>query len=217
MRYRVLTVLLLLAATIVITPGTACACTCAILKPAEQVTLATAVFTGTVVAARPLKGDPLGGKPPIVYTFRADQVYKGDVGVEYEVMTNVDSAACGYNFERGTRYLVFASDKETGMFPADSGVPLRTTLCSGDQPVRPGEGPLRARDGIQNGEPLSAELLSALGTATRPQPTSPSPSAPSPAGASSPLSASPWIYVGGAAVLLGLAFAGLRLFSRRRP
>lgn len=212
MRSRVLVVLLLLAATVAITPGTACACSCAPLKPAEQVKQATTVFTGTVVASHQVKGDPLGPNPPIVHTFRADQVYKGGTGAEYRVVTNADSAACGYAFAVGSRYLVFASDRKSGMFDPDPGVPLHTSLCDGNQPVRPGEGPLRAEDGLQSGEPLTAELLSALGTATRPQPATPRP----PADASPTVPVSPWIYSGGAVLVLGLAYAGWRLLLRRR-
>ncbi|MEV8637515.1 hypothetical protein AB0395_38325 [Streptosporangium sp. NPDC051023] len=213
LRHRVLTVLLLLAATVVITPGTACACSCAPLGPAEQVGRAAAVFTGTVVSARPAKGDPLGPRPPIIYTFRADQVYKGRADAEYQVATNADSAACGYGFTVGSRYLVLASDEKTGLFDTDPGVPLHTALCDGNLAVRAGEGPLHAQDAIQNGEPLSAGLLSALGTATRPRPTS----SPAATPVSSPSAAiSPWLYAVGAAALLALAFAGWRLSGKRR-
>lgn len=212
-------VLLLLAATVAITPGTACACSCAPLQPVDQVKRAVAVFTGTVVASRAVKGDSPGSRPPIVYTFRADQVYKGEATAEYQVTTNADSAACGYNFERGSRYLVFASDTKSEMITTEPGIPLHTALCDGDQLVRPGDGPLRAEDGSPGGEPLSAALLTALGTGTRPRPATISPSVPS-ADASRAAPVSPWIYAGGAVIglglVLGLVFAGRRLLSRRK-
>ncbi|GAA3067936.1 hypothetical protein [Streptosporangium carneum] len=231
MRYRLLTVLALLAATVVLTPGTACACSCVPLKPAEQVTKAAAVFTGTVVASRPGKGEPMGPTPPVVYTLRADQVYKGEPAAEYQVATNADSAACGYTFAIGSRYLVFASDGDSGLFAVDPGVPLHTALCDGNLQVRPGEGPLRAQDGILKDEPLSAELLSALGDATRPRPaaspapSTPAPSTPAPLPSAAPASSAgdspaapavPWVYAGGAVALLGLVITGWRLTGRRR-
>ncbi|MEV7010280.1 hypothetical protein [Streptosporangium sp. NPDC051022] len=218
MRHRILAVLLLLAAVIVITPGTACACSCAPLQPADQVKRAAAVFTGTVVAADPVKGDPSGPRPPIVYTLRADQVYKGAAAAEYQVATNADSAACGYNFVVGSRYLVFASDEKSGLLAVDPGVALHTALCDGNSLVRPGDGPLRAEDGTPSGEPLPDTLLAALGTATRPPATTPS---ASPAGTTAPSAShattiSPWGYAGGAVVVLGLLTAGWRLLRRRR-
>ncbi|WP_371785345.1 hypothetical protein [Streptosporangium subroseum] len=216
MKHRLLVILLLVTATLVIAPGTACACSCAPLPPAEQMKKSAAVFTGTVKTARRLDGDPLGPTPPVVYTFRADQVYKGRASAEFELATNADEAACGYRFVTGSRYLVFASSGESGLFAIDPGVALHTSLCAGNRTLRPGSGPLRAGDPIPNGEPLTADLIAALGTATRPAAALPaSPSARS-LSASGGESISPWIYAGAAVTGLGLAFAGWRLSRRRR-
>ncbi|MER7133519.1 hypothetical protein [Streptosporangium saharense] len=214
MMNRVVTVLLLVAAAIVAIPGTACACSCAPLKPVEQVGNASVVFTGTVLASRPAKDSPVP-TAPVVYTFRTDQVYKGQPQAEYHVTTNASSAACGYNFERGARYLVFASSRESGMIPTEPGLPLHTALCDGDARVRPGTGPLVAQDGFGE-QPLPAALLTALGTPTAPT------SAPSPtptitaAPSSGSGSTSPWVYLGGALVLGTLVLAGWRLTTRRQ-
>ena len=171
-----------------------------------------AVFTGTVTAARRLGGGPLGPTPPVVYTFRADQVYKGKASAEFELATNADEAACGYRFVTGSRYLVFASSGESGLFAIDPGVALHTSLCAGNRMLRPGGDPLRAGDTIPNGEPLTADLVTALGTATRPAAAPPAPSLV----ASGSESAPPWVYAGTAVAGLGLAFAGWRLSRRRR-
>ncbi|GII04428.1 hypothetical protein [Planobispora takensis] len=169
MGYRSLAAPLLLAAAVVVAvPGTACACSCAALEPAEQVENAQTVFTGTVVAARRLPGDRSGPTPPIVYRLRPDQVYKGVPAAEVEVATNPDGASCGYAFTVGSRYLVFARGGETGLFATDPGVPLHTSLCDGNRPVRPGDRPLRREDGVEGGEPLARDLLAALGTARPP-------------------------------------------------
>ncbi|MFF5205284.1 hypothetical protein [Streptosporangium sp. NPDC000396] len=212
MKHRILAVLLFLAATLAIAPGTACACSCARLEPKAQVGQSAAVFTGTVVAVRQVEGTLSGPRPPMVYTFRVDQVYKGKASVEFDVATNADGASCGYDFDTGSRYLVFASEGESGTFEIDPGVPLRTTLCSGNRRVQAGEAPLRMGDGVQNAEPLTAELLAALGTATRPTAVA-KPSPPDAAGdGPSPF----WIYGGAAVAALGLALAGWRLLRRRR-
>ncbi|MDP9842047.1 hypothetical protein [Streptosporangium lutulentum] len=210
MRHRLLVILLLVTATLMIAPGTACACSCAPLEPAEQVKESAAVFTGTMTAARKLDGDPLGPTPPVVYTFRADQVYKGKASAEFEVATNADEAACGYRFTAGSRYLVFASAGESGLFAVDPGVALHTSLCAGNRMVRPGGAPLRTEDGTQNGEPLTAELLTALGTATRPPVTVATPSSGASGGEPTPH----WIYLGVAGVSLAVAFASRRLSGR---
>ncbi|MGV9776731.1 hypothetical protein [Streptosporangium sp. NPDC003464] len=215
MRYRVLAVLLLLTAAVVATPGTACACSCAPLEPQRQVEESAAVFTGTVVAARRLKGDPSGPTPPIVYTFRADQVYKGRADAEFQVATNADEAACGYRFTTGSRYLVFASAGESGLFAIDPGVPLHTSLCAGNRMVRPGVAPLRADDGAQSGAPLTAGLLTALGTATPPASSAPSAAPPAPSTSGDGPGPS-WIHGGVALAALGLAAAGWRLLRRGR-
>jgi hypothetical protein len=212
MRRRLLVLLLLVIVTLVIAPGTACACTCVSLQPAEQMKKSAAVFTGTVADIRRLKGDPLGPTPPVVYTFRADQVYKGEASAEFEVATNVDEAACGYRFTAGSRYLVFASAGGSGLFAVDPGVALHTSLCAGNRMVRLGGDPLRVEDGIQSGEPITAELLAALGTATRP----PATVAPTSPGASGSEPTPFWIYAGTAVAGLGLALAGWRFFGRRR-
>ncbi|MEU0482494.1 hypothetical protein ABZ260_25320 [Streptosporangium sp. NPDC006013] len=218
MRHRLLVVLLLMTGILVIAPGTACACSCALLEPAEQVKGAAAVFTGTVVAARRVEGDPLGPPPPVVYTFRADQIYKGKASAEFEVATNADSAACGYNFVTGSRYLVFAAAGQSGLLTADPGVALNTSLCAGNLLVSPGDAALRAGDDLPSGESLAAELVTALGTATPPPATPPSTAVATPAPDASGSGGQPipiWIYAGVAVTGAGLTFTGWR-FSRRR-
>ncbi|GAA3146410.1 hypothetical protein GCM10010466_41800 [Planomonospora alba] len=170
MGHRLLLVLLLLAVAVAAAPGTACACSCAVLTPAEQPERATAVFTGTAVGARQVRGDPSGPPSPIVHRFRVDHAYKGDVTAWAEVASSADGAACGYRFTVGSRYLVFASDKRSSAVGGDPGVALTTSLCDGNQLVGPGDVPLRREDRFGDGAPIGAEFLAALGTARRPAP-----------------------------------------------
>ncbi|GII66071.1 hypothetical protein Skr01_61560 [Sphaerisporangium krabiense] len=213
-----LAVLLLVAGFVVLAPGTACACSCATLKPADQMRLSAAVFTGTVVASRQVKGDPAGPTPPIVYTFRPDQVYKGEPVTEVQVASNAESPACGYQFTTGGRYLVFASAEKTGMLQPDPGVPLHTGLCLGNRQVGLGAAPVRAGEPVVNGEPIDAELIDALGA---PEPPSVAPSAPPNAAPASPAastgaSAPTWIIVAAAVAGAAVVVAGWRLLTRRR-
>ncbi|WP_285774334.1 hypothetical protein, partial [Microtetraspora sp. NBRC 13810] len=181
MTARLLLVLLLAGAFAIVPGAAACACSCATAGPEEQVRRAAAVFTGTVVSARPLSGDPLGPRPPVVHTLRADHVYKGEANAEFEVVTDADEASCGYGFAVGTRYLVFAGESRGAVSSeVDTGVALGTTLCSGNRRIQAGEGPPRAGDEASGEEPLDHALLTALGTPR-------TPSAPAPQGTPSTL------------------------------
>ncbi|WP_326646244.1 hypothetical protein OG884_16540 [Streptosporangium sp. NBC_01755] len=138
---------------------------------------------------------------------------------EFEVATNADSAACGYNFVTGSRYLVFAATGKSGLLTVDPGVALNTSLCAGNLLVSPGDAALRAGDGLPGGEPLTAELITALGTAT-PPPAAPTPTAvatssPDASGSGGGRPIPIWIYAGVAVTGVGLTFTGWR-FSRRR-
>ncbi|MFB4274342.1 hypothetical protein ACBJ59_03530 [Nonomuraea sp. MTCD27] len=225
---RSLALLALVASFLVGTSTAAYACSCADLTPAESVGHADTVFTGTVTGVRESEGDPLGPRPPIVYTFRADNVYKGAPAAELTLATSADSASCGYPFERGTRYLVFATSGPSGLFDPVPGVGLTSNLCSGNVPVDPGTGPLRPGDErTTNHEslagPVNTALLAALGT---PSPVTPSPVASTPAtsGAASPTAAAggdpalgPALTAGGVAAALLLLAGALILLIRRRP
>ncbi|MFE3447641.1 hypothetical protein ACFXJ8_01795 [Nonomuraea sp. NPDC059194] len=214
---RLLAALALLAALVLAPAGTACACSCATLKPKEAVKGAAAVFIGTVKAVRRLPGSPLGPRPPYVVTFAVDQVYKGDRVATVELATNADSASCGYDFTAGARYLVFAASgaRDSGLFATDPGTALYSSLCSGNVELKPGSsGPLRRGDEV--GSPVSKELLAALGAPTRPTaaPTT-TPVSPEDANDSS-LGGLPWGPIAGGAVAAAALAAGLAGLLRRR-
>ncbi|GAA2881193.1 hypothetical protein GCM10010517_44090 [Streptosporangium fragile] len=207
-------VLLLLTAALAVTPGTACACDCIFPAPAKQMREAEAVFTGTAVAARRPERDPFGPIPPVVYTFRVDHVYKGPPSAEFEVATPVEEAGCGRRFDTGSRYLVFAEQGAmgSGLFAADPGVPLYTSLCLSNRRVRPGDGPLRKEDGFQDVEALTDDLLAALRTGAAPRATA----ATTRPGASGAEPAPLWVYGVTAVAVTGLALAGWRHSGRSR-
>jgi hypothetical protein len=58
---------------------------------------------------------------------RLKQVWKGQLTKEVIINTPDNSAACGYSFEMGKSYLVFAHGTK--------GKILRTGLCSGNRPL----------------------------------------------------------------------------------
>ncbi|HET7482785.1 MAG TPA: hypothetical protein VFK89_07985, partial [Actinomycetota bacterium] len=63
---------------------------------------AAAVFTGVVSS-----GDQLTDQT-VAWSFAVDSVYKGEVHEEQEIVTSQQSSACGFSFDEGRRYLIFA-------------------------------------------------------------------------------------------------------------
>ncbi|MDF5756975.1 hypothetical protein [Spongiactinospora sp. TRM90649] len=161
---RVLAVAALISALLVTGAGTACACTCAEVPPAEAVRSSSSVFTATVEGVR------ADGPEFVGATLRVDHVYKGDRAAKIEVFTRTNSAACGYTFEPGVRYLLFTRT-ENGR--------LTTMLCSGNRRVPDGTRALRAGDDTDGMGPLSHELIAALGDPG--PPIAPGPASPPPA------------------------------------
>ncbi len=102
----------------------ATACSCMKLTPAEGLSSSQAVFTGEAIAVEKNEATRFGG---LEVTLRVEQVWKGTVEEQIQVHTAGSSAACGYPFVVGTRYLVYAFSDETD--------PMRVSLCSRTAPV----------------------------------------------------------------------------------
>ncbi|TDD50852.1 hypothetical protein E1286_11685 [Nonomuraea terrae] len=102
--------------------------------------------------------EPMLNGGSLTARLRTDHVYKGERKAEFEVFTKAQGAACGYEFVKGARYLVFAGAQSSG---------LSTTLCSGNRLLPAGDRPLRLSDRTQGVEPLTRELIAALGTPAR--------------------------------------------------
>ncbi|TYB65466.1 hypothetical protein FXF51_19885 [Nonomuraea sp. PA05] len=210
---RLLAVLTFTASLLVGLSTAAHACRCVDLSPAQTVRNADAVFTGTVTGVR--GGSGFG--EPLVYTFRADQVYKGAPAARFTLTTSAASSSCGYTFGRSGRYLVFAASSSTG--PVAEGGELSSTLCSGNVPVASGSGPLRPGDDREDGQeslggPVDAELVKALGTPLPPVAVSETFAVEQPLLAEGDAGGGwGWIVV---VVLLGLSGAFVVLALRRR-
>lgn len=117
--------LVLILIGLAIGPGRAYACSCA-PPPSPTVALnqATAVFAGRVTAAAEPGGLFSSSADPMTITFHVSQVWKGDVSHPLLLETASSSASCGYTFEVGRDYLVYAG-----------GAPdrLEVSLCSRTQ------------------------------------------------------------------------------------
>jgi hypothetical protein len=94
---------------------------------------AAAVFVGTVVDVRDSpqlgrdearKGEDAGERwEPRAFKFAVEQTFLGLVGAEVEVRTGMGGGDCGYRFEKGETYLVYA-------YAYGVGKSLTTNICS---------------------------------------------------------------------------------------
>jgi hypothetical protein len=105
--------------------GFASGCTCPAKPPAlEALARSTAVFVGTVVSSRPAKDDSGSGLWPVarLVRFEVQSVFKGAIPPEASVLTGASGGDCGWPFEVGHTYLVYAVAGTAGN--------LATTLCT---------------------------------------------------------------------------------------
>lgn len=111
------------AAFLMVTPERAFACSCLVTDEPlkEQIenafTEASAVFSGAVVAVKRSADDSYS----VDVTFKTKKTWKGRSLKTVTISTGQDSAMCGFNFEVGKTYLVYAhggSEK------------LSTTICT---------------------------------------------------------------------------------------
>ena len=118
----------------VLTPGCANACSCG--GPAgtpgqvakQSLSGSSAVFSGEVVDIDwPLL--PISSAAPETVTFRVSEVWKGPERRTLEVKTAVSDVSCGYPFDSGESYLVYAHDE------GDGGAQASASLCSSTKPL----------------------------------------------------------------------------------
>lgn len=103
------------------------ACSCAPPSdPRAELEHADAVFSGRVVEVDP--GEQQRGFRRLAVRFALDAVWKGvPENDEVTVRTAEHSAACGYSFEPGEEYLVYAYESDSGE--------LTTGLCTRNTPL----------------------------------------------------------------------------------
>lgn len=103
------------------------ACSCAPAgPPCQAFWQADAVFLATVksksVVTTQVGGETGSPQQLVSVRFLVDEVYRGLLGgSDVEVLTGMSSADCGFNFEKGKRYLVYAQEYQNK---------FRTSICS---------------------------------------------------------------------------------------
>ncbi|HAX80395.1 MAG TPA: hypothetical protein DCY88_32310 [Cyanobacteria bacterium UBA11372] len=97
------------------------ACSCIPSNPQQSFESAQAVFAGRVI-------DVIQPNPDseVQVRFEVSRIWKGQKRPQIVVMTSSSSASCGYSFQAGEQYLVYASRQKSQ---------LETGLCSGTKPL----------------------------------------------------------------------------------
>ncbi len=112
-------------------PDCASACTCALEGGSQKEIVegalsdSEAVFSGEVVAVEQGTATASGPGNDTV-TLRASEVWKGPEQEALEVRTPSQGMACGYRFEEGREYLVYAYTGKRG---------LETNICTETKPL----------------------------------------------------------------------------------
>jgi hypothetical protein len=99
--WRVIVAIGLVATALVVTPSATLACSCVMMTPEEHLREADAAFVGLLVS----REDPRGGSSAeeVAWTFRVEQVAKGELEETIEVMSPVEPASCGFQLRDGAR------------------------------------------------------------------------------------------------------------------
>jgi 5-hydroxyisourate hydrolase-like protein (transthyretin family) len=111
MKARIAVIFLLAWTAVIASPSAATACSCVVGSPiCETFWRTDAVFSGEVVDISSAPGVkdqlPLGNR---LVRIRVIQAWRGGASGIVEVRTGSGGGDCGYNFQQGVRYLVFAS------------------------------------------------------------------------------------------------------------
>lgn len=105
-------------------PIYAAACTCVDLGESVHDKVSWRVKSSTVVfAGEAIKLEKVAGTRSLIATFAVDEFWKGTLDPFVKVKSDISTASCGYHFDVGITYLVYASG------PPDD---LTTGLCIGN-------------------------------------------------------------------------------------
>jgi len=94
----------------------ACSCVASLEPDKKQVqkafTSSSAIFSGEVLEISESSAD----KNSLLVKFKIAKLWKGELKREIIITTNKDSAMCGYGFEVGKKYLVYANGLKNELF-----------------------------------------------------------------------------------------------------
>lgn len=101
---------------------------------------------------KPVAGQTIAAEPHLVVSFTDTRTYRGQPSDQFRVETGLGNGDCGFAFQTGKKYLVYASTGKSGR--------LHTGICSGTSRIEEAGAELR----LLRGEPAIAEDLDAWRT-----------------------------------------------------
>jgi hypothetical protein len=109
--------------------GNVQACSCAESPPVEtELQRSSAVFSGNVIKISDSKnGFIVSSADPLYVTVEVNKVWKGQIEERVVVQTARDGASCGFGFELGREYIVYAQENNGTL---STGLCDRTNLLS---------------------------------------------------------------------------------------
>lgn len=118
----------IIAGWFVSTPAKSFACSCIMSgTPTEELAKSTAVFSARVTDINvPTRFVSFSSADPVKVTFQVDDVWKGPIQETQVATTARSGASCGYEFEEGKEYIVYAQGDESD---------LKVSLCSRTRPL----------------------------------------------------------------------------------
>jgi hypothetical protein len=137
-------------AVVVILPVVAEACSCFSGFPLCQTYWDTpAVFKGTVIEVEEIRVP--AGRPDAYYSKRrvhisVDETFRGNVSGVVPIATGAGGGDCGYNFEEGKSYLVYAYKNDEGQ--------LGTGICTRTRPIEKADEDLEFIRGLDKTKPV---------------------------------------------------------------
>ena len=151
--------IVLCAAATMIPTSPAQACSCGYVTPLKSLGYSDVAFVGTVISREEppprftvSNGDTtwwISGGDMIRYRFVASRGWKGEPFDTVSIYSERDEAACGYMFQPGEAYLVYATAWQAlwgaPSWPVGTSFPaLSTSLCIGTKPLGSAGGDLAA-------------------------------------------------------------------------
>jgi hypothetical protein len=137
-------------AIVVLFPVAAAACSCVSGWPICQTYWDTpVVFSGTVTKVEEIRVP--AGRPDAFYSKRrvlisVEESFRGDVSGVVPIATGAGGGDCGYHFEEGGSYLIYAYKNEEGQ--------LSTGICSRTRPIEKAEEDLEFIRGLDKAKPV---------------------------------------------------------------
>lgn len=104
-------------------PAEAHACSCVPPPPPQEaLEKHSAVFSGKVIKIKmPEEKEIMSSADPVHVLFNVKEVWKGEIEKQVGVSTAMSTASCGFHFESGGEYIVYASGEMDA---------LKVSLCS---------------------------------------------------------------------------------------